>query len=261
MIAIMVIMAGPQMSAMAAAGYEAETDPKAALTAMEPILRMYALFIPYALVYYAVLHAAVNRMMLRPSDKGLAYFGLGGDELRQLAVMILMSLVFFGVYLVGAIGVVILGVALGAASKALAPFGFIVGGIALVCVMVVLAVRLSLASAQTFATKKINLFGSWALTRGQFWPMLGAYVLSAILSVITYLAVFAILALIAVLAGGGFGVMSAIFHPDMSSLRTLYTPTYLIWQIGAALPAPFLLLIMMCPAPEIYRSLVAGKAA
>lgn len=261
MVAIMVVMAGPNMAAMAAAGYEAETDPQAALAAMAPLFRMYAVLFPYMLVYYAVLHAAVNRLMLRPSDKRLAYFALGADELRQLALMILMTLVFFGVYLLGVIGIVIEAGLLTAISKSLAPLGLTIGFIVLISVMVVLAVRLSLASAQTFATRRINLFGSWALTRGQFWPMLGAYVLAIILAIITYTAVFAILALIAVLVGGGFGVMGRIFQPDFTSLKTLYTPTYLIWQLGVALPAPFMLLITLCPAPEIYRSLVAGKTA
>lgn len=261
MVAVMVTIAGPHMAAMAAASYEPGTDPQTVLATMEPVLRMYAVLIPYLLVYYALLYSAVNRLMLRPGDRGLAYFALGGDELRQLAVMVLLSLVFFAIYLLGVIGIVILAGLLSVVSKGLEPLGLMVGVFALVSLMVVLAVRLSLASAQTFATKKINLFGSWALTRGQFWPMFGAYVLAMILAVITYLAVFAILALVAVLTGGGFGVMSAIFRPDFTSLQSLYTPTYLIWQIGVALPAPFLLLITLCPAPEIYRSLTAGKAA
>lgn len=40
-----------------------------------------------------------------------------------------------------------------------------------------LAVRLSLASPLTFDTRRVRVFGSFALTRGRFWSLLGAYLL------------------------------------------------------------------------------------
>ena len=254
----MVSMAGPSLAKMAAMGPQAETDPQAAMEALRPLGQMYAVLLPLLLLYYGVLYGAVNRMMLRPSDKRLAYFALGADELRQIAVMILTGLVFAGIYIGGIIGVVALIAAAAVIGKALAPLAGIVGGIALLCFMVVLLVRLSLASAQTFATRKVNLFGSWALTRGRFWSMLGAYILAFILMVIAYAAVFAIVMLVMVLVGGGFSAMGAVFSPDFTSLQSFFTPKFLIYQLLVAVPAPFLLLILMCPAPEIYRSLVGA---
>ena len=116
-------------------------------------------------------------------------------------------------------------------------------------------------SRRWFATGKINLFGSWALTKGHFWPMLGAYLLAFILAIIAYMAVFAILMLVMVAVGGGFSAMGAIISPDMSSLKAFFTPTMLIYELIAAVPAPFLLLIMLCPATDIYRSLTGGSPA
>lgn len=256
----MISMAGPSLTQMTTMSATAESDPQAVLAAMKPLMQMYAVLLPLVLLYYGVLYGAVNRMMLRPSDKRMAYFALGADELRQIALMILTFLVFLGVYIAGVIGVVALVAVAAMVGKAFAPLAGIVSGLVLFGFMIVLLVRLSLASAQTFATRKINVFGSWALTRGKFWPMLGAYILAFILMVITYAAVFAILMLVMVLIGGGFSAMGTIFSPDFTSLKTFFTPTFLIYELVAAIPAPFLLLIMMCPAPEIYRSLTGGGA-
>lgn len=262
MVVLMIVFAGPGLMAMQQQQPATGSDPKAALEALKPVGALYAVIIPYCLLFYGVLYAAVNRMMLRPSDRRLAWIGFGADELRQMAVMILLGLLYFVVYLVGAIAVGILAAATAAAAgTGVAILVGVIAGCALLALLVTLAVRLSLSSAQTFATGRINLFGSWALTRGHFWPMLGAYLLAAILAVIAYIAVYAILLLVVITVGGGFAAAGGVFAPDMTSLQTYFTPMTLLYQLLAMIPAPFLLLIMVCPAPSIYRSLTAGSAA
>jgi hypothetical protein len=258
MTALMVTLAGPQLMEIQAVGPQPDQDPKAALEAMRPLATLYLVLLPTLLIYYAVLYSAVNRMMLRPRDKAFAYFSLGGDELRQLALMVLQGLALMAVYIAGVIAVVVLAAVAGSINVGLAVLVGIFGGLAVVALMVLLLVRLSLASAQTFATRKVNVFGSWALTRGHFWPILGAYVLALVLTMIAYAAVFAILMLLMVILGGGFSALGALFAPDMTSLATLFTPTYLIYYVAAAVPMPFLMLLMLCPAPDIYRSLTTG---
>lgn len=259
--AVMIGLGGPSLAALSTMSPGAQSDPEAVLELMKPLGLTYLVLLPIILIYYAVLYGAVNRMMLRPGDKAFAYFRLGADEFRQLAVMILMTLVFIAAYVVGLVALVafVAGVAL--VGKAFAPLAGIVGGLALFAFLILLAVRLSLSSAQTFATGKVNLFGSWALTKGHFWPMLGAYLLAFILAVIAYMAVFALLMLVMVVVGGGFSAMGVIFSPDMSSLKAFFTPTMLIYELLAAVPAPFLLLIMLCPATDIFRSLTGGSSA
>ena len=44
--------------------------------------------------------------------------------------------------------------------------------------MVALYVRLSLAPLITFGEHHISVFKSWSVTRGSFWPLLGAYLLA-----------------------------------------------------------------------------------
>ncbi|MDP1633021.1 MAG: hypothetical protein Q8L66_16525 [Caulobacter sp.] len=259
-IALMIQMAGPELMALQAMNGQVNPDPDVVMQMLKPLGLIYLAFIPLTLIYYVVIYAAVNRVIQRPGDSAFGYLRLGGDELRQLAVMIGLALVMLFVYLIGAVGVVLIAVAVGAVNKGLATLAGILATLALVAGLVFISVRLSLASAQTFDTGKINLFGSWRLTRGRVWPMLGAYILTLILTVVVYSALFAIVALAVVLVGGGFTALGGIMQPDMSSLAGVFTPGYLIYLAGMSIAAPFLTLIMYSPAPTIYRMLTAGEA-
>jgi hypothetical protein len=46
-------------------------------------------------------------------------------------------------------------------------------------------VRLSLILPLSFTARRVRIFESWNLTRGRFWPLLGAYALSIVYVVIT----------------------------------------------------------------------------
>jgi hypothetical protein len=260
MVVAMVVFGGPALMAMQHVTPQTQSDPRATLELLKPLGSLYAVLIPLSLLYYGILYSAVNRLMLRPSDRRMAYFGFGADEFRQVVLMVLTGLFYFAVYLVGVIVIAVVTTIVSTVGGNTVGIAVaILAALALLVVFVVLGVRLSLASAQTFVTGRINIFGSWALTKGHFWPMLGAYLLAAILALIAYAAVYALLMLGTVIIGGGFGAMSAIFSPDMSSLQAYFTPAVVIYQVLAMIPAPFLLLIFFCPAPSIYRSIVGDK--
>lgn len=205
----------------------------------------------------AVQSAAVNRMMLRPQDSAFGYIRLGMDEVRQLAVVLLLTLVSFGLNLVGNFVPSILEAGGAVVSPALGSALGFVGFVLVTCFMIAVTVRLSLARAQTFATGRITVFGSWRLTRGRFWPMFGVYVLAFVLAAIVWVAVLSIAMLAAVLLGGGFGATPA---PDPSSLAGFLTPGTIIILAFAVIASPFLSMIVLCPAPEIYRQLTSGQA-
>jgi hypothetical protein len=91
------------------------------------------------------------------------------------------------------------------------------GLLAAVGLMLMLAVRLSLAPPLTFATGRIDLFGSWALTRGRAGRILGAYALTlALVALVYFLSALVVAAVGAVLAGGDLQTVDKT--PDATSL-------------------------------------------
>jgi hypothetical protein len=207
-----------------------------------------------SLLLNAVQSAAVNRMMLRPQDSAFGYIRLGMDEVRQLAVLLLLGLVSAALNLLGNVALD----GLQAGGAAISPvlggaLGF-AGFVLVTCFTIFVSVRLSLAKAQTFATGRISLLGSWRMTRGHVWPMLGAYVLAIVLAAIVWVAVLSIAMLAAALLAGGAGPVQPA---NAGGLTALLTPPMIIFLMFAVIASPFLSMILLCPAPEIYRRLTA----
>ncbi len=181
----MVATVGPQLTAVRSMGMTA--DPAARATMFGALLPFYAVFLVVLLIFYCICYAAVNRSMLRPETGGPGWLAAGGDELRQAACLILTGLVLLGVYIGG---LIVVSLIMGLAVAALSTGGILVGvaaGLALLGLLIWLAVRLSLASPLTFDTRRVRLFGSFALTRGRFWKLFGAYLLSVLVVLGLYL--------------------------------------------------------------------------
>jgi hypothetical protein len=127
-------------------------------------------------------------------------------------------------------------------------------------------VRLSLASAQTFATKKIDVFGSWALTKGRFWPVAGAYAVAfalfVIVSLLGYIIIYAVAA-----ATGGAGDMVNLLTPGHAAspaaltLGTMFSASQIIRLALSAVLSAITWPIMATPAPAIYKAIVGDGAS
>lgn len=243
---------GPKLEAfLSYMSDNASPDPEEFLRRASDLAPLMLWSLPYSLILNGVIFAALNRLVLRHHDSRFAYLRLGADELRQAAVWLLASLVLTGVLFVGSALSGFLG-ALGGAMGAFLALLCVVGSF---CAMVYLAVRLSFASAVTFDTGKITLFRSLPETKGLFWPLLGAYLLAGVMSVIVILLIWTIVSAVGLIASGDFAATGRMMRADTSSLQAYFTPAGVVQALFSGLISVLTTLIVFGPAPTVYREL------
>lgn len=243
---------GVQMQAFA--DYLADTstpDPETFARHLSSLAPLTLWSLPYSLILNGVIFAALNRLVLRHNDSAAAYIRLGAQELRQGAVWLLLSLVLMGVMFFGSLLAGFLGAMGGPTGAFLGVLSF-VGAF---CAMVYLAVRLSFASSVTFDTGKITLFRSLPETKGLFWPLLGAYLLAAVMSVIVVLLIWTIVSAVGLIASGDLAATGKMLRADTTSLKAYFTPAGIVQTLFAGLITVLTTLIVFGPAPSIYREL------
>lgn len=222
-------------------------DPQAALAMASAMGRLYAVSLPFALAQGALLSCAVYRAVLRPDDRGLGYLKLSLDEFRVLlAFAALLLLWVAGVAVLGAVAGVLETVS-PVAAVAFAAFGFL--GFLILSVWGF--VRLSLAPVITFSERRLVVFGSWGVTKGRFWPILGAYLLALVLAIIVGL-LGMVIVFAMVFATGGMGV-----EPDFSSLGAYFTPSTIVSLVLGGVLSALYYAIIYAPGAVIWRALKA----
>lgn len=196
------------------------------------ILLNIAWLLPLAMVIGAMLSAAVARGVLNPRAGGFGWLRLGMDEMRVLVVTLVLSLLMSVLAAVVFVGVGVIG---GFATASGEGWGWLVAvlaGLAGVCLLVWLAVRLSLAVPITVAEKRMAFFDSFALTRGRFWPLLGMAIIAGVMVlIISFLSsiVTMPLSLMSGLEGWSFGG-----HDDPEAVRAALDVSN-PWVIASAL--------------------------
>ncbi len=181
------------------------TAPSGAL--LSGIILCGLILAPLMLLMVSVMTCAVYRCVLRPDDQGLFRMRLGGDEVRVALLWLILSLFAVGVYVAAVLVFVFLGVAFGAGSQgggsATGVLVLVLMGLAFLGAFIWVAVRLSLAAPMTFAQGKLQVFGSWKLTKGRFWPLLGCYVLAFVFCLVGYVVSLMIQGMVSLASGGG----------------------------------------------------------
>jgi hypothetical protein len=248
-----VLLAGPAFMELQQA--QGQKDPAAALAVIRQLLPFYCALFIFFLVFYPVLYATMSRAVLRPDESKAGYLRLGMDEVRQLLLMLLIAAVGIGVEIAFLLVVVVPGLVIGLFAHGAAGvthFLFFVAGF---CAAAFCAVRLSLCSPLTFDRRRVNLFGSWQLTSGRFWKMLGTYLLVlALCAIIAVLVLLVDVAVAAVLGGGLKGVV-ALFKPDPTSIGAYFSPARMVMGVIGAGVSGLLWPVLLMPPVEIYKSL------
>lgn len=204
---LLIIMPPAAWQALLAGNAEALKQPH-----FNPIMFAVAfpLFFAAVLLLTAMTNTAIFRAILRPKARGFGYLAIGGDEGRQILLALLIMLVS----ILCVIGLIVLApTILALTPESYRALAGVLGGITLVFLLIWVATRLSLAAVQTFVERRVTLFGSWKLTRGRFWPLLGMWLLAIVLAIVVSLVASALSYVPMLVTGASFP------HFDLRSLQ------------------------------------------
>ncbi|HEX6861134.1 MAG TPA: hypothetical protein VF138_13160 [Caulobacteraceae bacterium] len=253
---LMIAMFGPMLAELEAMSQAGSADPSEAMAVFERMAPLYAVMLPIGLLVLSVFTAAAYRAVLRPSDSRYGYLRLGRDEMR----LILLMLIYVGLA-IGFTFLLTLAAGLLAAGAAVAGGGIgallgVIIGLVAIGLIVLVSVRLSLAGPMTFAEGRLRVFESWTLTRGNFWRLLGVYVLAIILVIVVFLlALIIYVALATVVAGGDIAAAGGVFQPDTTSVANYFTTAMVIYLVFAAFLSALQNAVLNAPPAVAYREL------
>jgi uncharacterized membrane protein YidH (DUF202 family) len=211
------------------------------------------------LAIQCVMAAAVYRLIFRHDDTRFGYLRLGADELRLMGLTViyigLITGLLVGVTMASAVVTAVASVA----GTMVAGFVGAVTSLFSIGLVIFVLVRLSLAPVATFAERRLAIFESWGLTRGVFWPLLGAYVLAlACIVVIGFLiiVVFSGVAGAVILAGGGeLSDVGAMLNPRDSSLKSYFSVGLIAYMVVSSVFSALYNAVIAAPGAVVYQQL------
>ncbi len=255
---VALLLLGGSFMSLAQLGEGAEPSVEEVSRILLTMVPLMLIVLPVGGVYLATMIAGVNRAILRPDEKAFFYLRLGADEMRQAVVLLVQALGWFGVYLLVVLivaltaGVGALSAGLGGESPTPGGIGAVIGSILLAgiggfALALFLLVKFSLASAQTFHTGRINIFGSWSLTRGRFWPILGAFLLVFVFMIMISIAqsVIQLIGQLSLLSGE---MVAIVIGLGVTVLISSFISTVIH-------------VIAYAPAPTIYKAITTSDSA
>jgi hypothetical protein len=210
---------------------------------------------PLGLVLGAVLSAGVARAVLNPSEKAFGYLRLGGDELRVLAVNVILTIVMgVGFFVLAMIVGVVAGVVAQSNPGAAVLVGVLLGLAALVLVGWI-GIRLCLAVPLTMAEKRIAPFASFAVTRGKVFSLLGMAVIALIMSLLVSLLGSVIALPVMMVSGGGLEQLAALEGQSTQAILQTAAPGLIAWGIVNAVVSALQLAVVYAPFAAAYRDI------
>jgi hypothetical protein len=244
LVGIAVVIAALNAAGLSSLGSVRRFGPLAAVT------------VPMLLALWVMNTATVYRAVLRPGEHGWHLFKLGGDEARIAlvsAVGTVLLVVFGGVpaYLL-----LVLFNPLFVAAPGLRWVIAFAGALLTVALEIWIAVRLSLATVETFAAKAFPLPAYWTLTRGHFWQLFASYFLLACLLAPVLLA----LSIFGVGLGEATDVALHWRNPNLLQRALLFALAPVTALLFAVWNVAFWTMFAACQA-HIYRVIVSPTRA
>lgn len=251
---------GPEFAQFKALSESANPDPNQLLAVMQRLGPFMLVVIPMQVIFFSVMNCAIYRAVLRPFESGLGYLRLGRDEFRMAAVNAVMFLLWLATLFVVTVVVSLAASTIGVSGGGLGAFVGVLIDVAILCTAIWVLVRLSLAAPMTFDQRRLVIFGSWGFTRGSVWPLVGAYVLAALLGAVIVLLMMlissAIIAVSFMATGGTIAGLTQTAHNDISTLSAFLTlPTLLSQALGSAMVV-FYFVIILSPSAIAYQGLM-----
>jgi hypothetical protein len=241
-----------------------QSDPSQTpdVNALMSALMLLSPILAFGLAVQCVMAAAVYRIILKPADEKFSYLRLGKDELRLMALTLIY--VVLGVMALAVAQIAIGIVAFVASVFGQTAFAFVlsVAELFMLGLFFYALVRMSLAPVITFDRGRLAILDSWGLTKGQFWRLLGAYVLAiscvVVVSIVALTLFFMLAGVVVLLTGGSIADLSQIFRPDETKLSTYLNPFMIAYMVVGSIFTAIYYAVIAAPGAWAYRSL-AGK--
>ena len=217
---------------------------------IEQTWKFFAVALPFGLVFQAMFTGAVYRVILGSGTNPSIQFKLGADELRLLVLKVVMAaiwtvLLFVAIFTVQTAGV--------GASQVANLLGMLVDA-GLVWLGVLVWVRLSLAGPATFVERRVVIFQSWPLTHGQFWRLLGTYLLAFAIAAVVFVLMLVVFGAVLLLVAKTTGIPL-----EQATLPAVSVPLFLMAMASQAITS----LVVTCyyvtilaPPAQAYRDLM-----
>lgn len=220
-------------------------------------LPLFALVMPVGLLFGAVMNAAVVRSVVRPEQSAFGYLRIGMDEVRVLAVTIVLAILYFVFMFAVMTG---MGLLIGLTSNAGIPALWILvvlAGLGAVVLLVWLAARFSLAVPITVAESRIAIFDSFAMTRKHVWPIIGMAIIAWIMSMVVGL-LGGLVALPATMILGASGDLASMGGQSTMQIIQAAWPLVVGWIVIQSVLSALQLAVVYAPYSAAYRDLKAG---
>ncbi|MGD2132411.1 MAG: hypothetical protein PVI23_06420 [Maricaulaceae bacterium] len=152
-----------------------------------------------------VIQGAVLRSLIFEQRGGWVLgMQLGMDELRIFVVGLVIGLGLFLMWFAASIVIGLIGGLLSVVAGPLGAVVIVLGFFGAAFAITLVSVRFCAAAPASVGEQKFVVLGSWTMTRGHMWGLLGAFVVLFFIAILAFLVVAA---LNAVLAGGAAAVL------------------------------------------------------